>query len=380
MYKKINLTPILKRGLHRHIYKLSMKLALLLLFVGTAHASAPTFGQSITLKRKNAKLSSILKDIQRQSGYNIFYDASVVSKDLLATVNLTNQPLDKTLETLLKGYSLDYKIVDKNIILRSLKTNNAAQTANSDAAQTTIEGNIISENGQQMPNVSILEKGTTNSVRTDENGHFKIAVSSSNAVLVFTYLGYQKQEISINNRTTINVSLTPLLQELSEVVVVGYGTQKKVNLTGAVSSVSMDALGDRPVTNATSALAGLAAGLSVTNTGGSTPGYESQNIRIRGQGTLNNSSPLIVIDGMTGGSISDVNPQDIATISVLKDAASSSIYGSRGANGVILITTKKGTEGTSKITYSGNVAAETVAKRLNLVTDYADFMDIQNAG
>lgn len=380
MYKKINLTPILKRGLHRHIYKLSMKLALLLLFVGTAHASAPTFGQSITLKKKNAKLSSILKDIQRQSGYNIFYDASVVSKDLLATVNLTNQPLDKTLETLLKGYSLDYKIVDKNIILRSLKTNNAAQTANPGAAQTTIEGNIISENGQQMPNVSILEKGTTNSVRTDENGHFKIAVSSSNAVLVFTYLGYQKQEISINNRTTINVSLTPLLQELSEVVVVGYGTQKKVNLTGAVSSVSMDALSDRPVTNATSALAGLAAGLSVTNTGGSTPGYESQNIRIRGQGTLNNSSPLIVIDGMTGGSISDVNPQDIATISVLKDAASSSIYGSRGANGVILITTKKGTEGTSKITYSGNVAAETVAKRLNLVTDYADFMDIQNAG
>src|SRR5690606_27072448 len=126
-------------------------------------------------------------------------------------------------------------------------------------------------------------------------------------------------------------------------------------------------LQDRPVTNATNALAGLAPGLSVSNTGGNTPGYESQTIQVRGQGTLNNSSPLVVIDGMTGGSISDINPQDIANISILKDASSSAIYGSRAANGVILITTKKGVAGTSKITYSGNLSAEKVAKRLNLV-------------
>lgn len=167
---------------------------------------------------------------------------------------------------------------------------------------------------------------------------------------------------------------------LDEVVVVGYGTQKKVNMTGAVSSVKVGALEDRPVTNATNALAGLAAGLSVTNTGGGTPGFESPTIRIRGQGTLNNSDPLVVIDGMAGASISDINPQDIETISILKDAASSAIYGSRAANGVILITTKKGSEGSARITYSGNVSFEKVTKRLNLVTDYADFMEIQNAG
>ena len=169
-------------------------------------------------------------------------------------------------------------------------------------------------------------------------------------------------------------------QNLDEVVVVGYGTQKKVNMTGAVASVKVDALGDRPITNATDALAGLAAGLSVTNSGGNTPGFEAQTIRIRGQGTLNDSSPLVVIDGMTGNNISDINPQDIESISILKDAAASAIYGSRAANGVILITTKKGSEGSSRITYSGNVSFEKIANRLNLVTDYADYMEIQNAG
>ena len=168
--------------------------------------------------------------------------------------------------------------------------------------------------------------------------------------------------------------------QLDEVVVVGYATQKKADLTGAVSSISSRALSDRPLTNATNALAGLASGLTVTNSGGNTPGYESQSILVRGQGTLNNSAPLVMIDGMTGIALSDINPQDIESISVLKDAASSAIYGSRAANGVILVTTRQGAERAPRITYSGNVSFETVAKRLNLVTDYADFMEIQNAG
>lgn len=151
-------------------------------------------------------------------------------------------------------------------------------------------------------------------------------------------------------------------------------------MTGAVSAINVGTLTDRPVTNATNALAGLAPGLTVTNSGGNTPGYEAQNITVRGHGTLNNSAPLVVIDGMTGIAISDINPQDIENISILKDAASASIYGSRAANGVILITTKQGNESTPRLTYSGNISFETVAKRLNLVTDYADFMEIQNSG
>ena len=176
-----------------------------------------------------------------------------------------------------------------------------------------------------------------------------------------------------------SITLRPRASQLEEVVVVGYGAQRRVDLTGSVATIGADALADRPVTNATNALAGLAPGLTVTNSGGNTPGYESQTIRVRGMGTLNDAAPLVVVDGMTGIAISDLNPQDIESISVLKDAASSAIYGSRAANGVILITTKHGTESAPRLTYSGNVAFETVAKRLNLVTDYADFMEIQNA-
>ncbi|MDE5986539.1 MAG: TonB-dependent receptor [Prevotella sp.] len=168
--------------------------------------------------------------------------------------------------------------------------------------------------------------------------------------------------------------------QLNDVVVVGYATQRKVNLTGAVSSVSSKALQDRPLINVTNALAGLAAGMTVVNSGGNTPGYEAQSILVRGQGTLNDAAPLVVVDGMTGIALSDINPQDIESISVLKDAASAAIYGSRAANGVILVTTKRGSERAPRVTYSGNISFETVAKRLNLVTDYADFMEIQNAG
>lgn len=180
--------------------------------------------------------------------------------------------------------------------------------------------------------------------------------------------------------TTDSLQQPPQSSDLDEVVVIGYGSQKKVDLTGSVSTVGGKTFEDRPVTNISNALAGLAPGLSVSNTGGNTPGFESQSIRVRGQGTLNDAAPLVVVDGISGLSLSDINPTDIESISILKDAASASIYGSRGANGVILITTKKGTEQRPKITYRGNVSFETVAKRLNLVTNYADFMEIQNAG
>ncbi len=166
---------------------------------------------------------------------------------------------------------------------------------------------------------------------------------------------------------------------LDEVVVVGYASQRKVDLTGAVATVKAAALQDRPLANVTNALAGVAPGLTVTNSGGGTPGYEGHTLIVRGLGTFNNASPLVVVDGMTGVALSDLNPVDIESISVLKDAASAAIYGSRAANGVILVTTRRGSEAPPRLTYSVNIAFETVAKRLNLVTDYADFMEIQNA-
>lgn len=238
-----------------------------------------------------------------------------------------------------------------------------------DTAGEPVTGAVISVNGK--PEVSAM---------ADIDGAFSIKIDSRDTKLNISAVGYYPASVNVSkSKDTVDAVLKSSMSQLDEVIVVGYATQKKVDLTGAVSSVNTGALEDRPVTNVTNALAGLAAGLNVTNSGGNTPGYESQSILVRGQGTLNNSAPLVVVDGMTGIALSDINPQDIENISILKDAASAAIYGSRAANGVILITTRHGSERAPRVTYSGNVSFETVAKRLNLVTDYADFMEIQNA-
>ncbi len=248
-------------------------------------------------------------------------------------------------------------------------------------AAADIVGSVLDDNGDPVIGASVNVKGNSElAVVTDLDGNFSLAGVPAGAILEISYVGYQPREVAVaDGKTMYSITLRPRASQLEEVVVVGYGAQRRVDLTGSVATIGADALADRPVTNATNALAGLAPGLTVTNSGGNTPGYESQTIRVRGMGTLNDAAPLVVVDGMTGIAISDLNPQDIESISVLKDAASSAIYGSRAANGVILITTKHGTESAPRLTYSGNVAFETVAKRLNLVTDYADFMEIQNA-
>lgn len=248
-------------------------------------------------------------------------------------------------------------------------------------AAADIVGSVLDDNGDPVIGASVNVKGNPElAVVTDLDGNFSLAGVPAGATLEISYVGYQPREVAVaDGKTMYSITLRPRASQLEEVVVVGYGAQRRVDLTGSVATIGADALADRPVTNATNALAGLAPGLTVTNSGGNTPGYESQTIRVRGMGTLNDAAPLVVVDGMTGIAISDLNPQDIESISVLKDAASSAIYGSRAANGVILITTKHGTESAPRLTYSGNVAFETVAKRLNLVTDYADFMEIQNA-
>lgn len=261
-------------------------------------------------------------------------------------------------------------------------TNEMTDTITATQPTVVIAGTVVDETGEPVigANISIGKNPEIIAV-SDTNGFFSLKKIHGDETIKVAFLGYEPETVRLTKgKQTYRIVMKTDASQLDEVVVVGYATQKKVDLTGAVSSISSRALSDRPLTNATNALAGLASGLTVTNSGGNTPGYESQSILVRGQGTLNNSAPLVVIDGMTGIALSDINPQDIESISVLKDAASSAIYGSRAANGVILVTTRQGAERAPRITYSGNVSFETVAKRLNLVTDYADFMEIQNAG
>lgn len=228
-----------------------------------------------------------------------------------------------------------------------------------------------------IPGVNILEKGTSNGVMTDFDGNYSIEVPS-NATLVVSYIGFGTQEIEVSDRTSIAIQMEIETAALDEVVVVGYGTQKKVNLTGAVSSVDGEALNRRPVTNSASMLQGQVPGLRVVQNSGE-PGNEGLSVRIRGQGTFSGagSNPLVLIDGVEG-SLNDLDPNNIENVSVLKDAASASIYGSRAANGVILVTTKTGKGEGVNVEYSVNTSIHTPTKLFDLITNSAEYMELWN--
>lgn len=218
----------------------------------------------------------------------------------------------------------------------------------------SISGKIVAASTNEgIPGVSILLKGTTTGTVTDLDGGFQLDVANENGTLVVSSIGYATQEIPINGRSVINITMEEDIQGLDEVIVVGYGTQRRTDVTGAVSTLTGDDIARRPVLNAASALQGMTPGLTIQNKGGA-PGDENVTVRIRGIGTLNNASPLVLVDGVEQ-SLGTVEPNNIASISVLKDAASSAIYGSRAANGVILVTTKRGAEGAVSVTYDNHV-------------------------
>lgn len=245
----------------------------------------------------------------------------------------------------------------------------ASQIAATNQANITVKGTVTDQsNGQPLVGVSIGIKGTSRGVMTDIKGNFQLTNVPENAVLVLTYVSYEKVEIALNGQTDIQVKLKPSMKTLSDVIVVGYGTQKKENLTGSVGVVNTQDLENRPLTNTSQALQGTVSGVYALQSSGK-PGDDNTVIDIRGVGTFGDNSPLVLVDGFPG-SIGDVNPNDVQAISVLKDAASSAIYGSRAANGVILITTKRGSAGKVRVNYSGYAGIQSptrLPKTLNSV-------------
>jgi TonB-linked SusC/RagA family outer membrane protein len=245
------------------------------------------------------------------------------------------------------------------------------------AQSRVVTGVVKTDAGEVLPGVNVLEKGTSNGTVTDGDGRFSIDASST-ATLVFSFIGMAAQEVPVGERTQIDVMLQPDVAQLGEVVVVGYGTQEKVNMTGAVSAVKMDEkFTSRALTNLSSGLSGLVPGLSATQSSGMA-GNNRATLLIRGLGSVNGSGPLVVVDGMPDVDINRLNNNDIESISVLKDAASAAVYGSRGANGVILITTKsgKGMQKTS-INYSGSYAVERPTKAYDFMADYPRALTLQ---
>lgn len=239
-----------------------------------------------------------------------------------------------------------------------------------------INGMVVDTNNEPMIGATVQVKGKTTGTITNIDGRFSIKVQAKD-ILVFSYMGYASEERVASKANGATITLTEDGKTLEEVVVVGYATQKKVNLTGSVSTVNLTEQAEsRPMTSLSTGLAGLSSGLYV-NQGSARPNNDGATLLVRGQGTLNNSSPLVIIDGAEGN-INEVNPQDVESVSVLKDASSSAIYGSRAANGVILITTKKGSEGKASISYNGYVSFQKPSNTIKTVNNYADYMEYYN--
>ena len=241
-----------------------------------------------------------------------------------------------------------------------------------------ISGKVVAQDNEALPGVNVIVEGTTIGTTTDANGGYTLNVNNADAVLVFSFIGYQTTSIPVQNQTTINVTLAPDIQTLEEVVVVGYGTQKKANMTAAVGNVSSEEITSRQAPNTISLLQGRTPGLQIVQDSG-LPGDENNQIRIRGQGTFSTagSNPLILIDGVEG-KLELLNPNMIEDISVLKDAASAAIYGSRGANGVILVTTKKGKEGRLNIDYNYTYSNQDPSIKIDRVTNSVEYMELMN--
>lgn len=359
------------RGLHRLI-----KFVCILFMLSSSVVYAKSGStQVIMVSVKNGTLYDVFRQIENQSDYRFFYNNSEVSNDQKISINVKSESVDRILNEVSDKAALSYTISDKQIHVSKI-TNKAARESMGAVQQEgrTISGTVSDKNGDPLIGVSVIVKDSKIGTVTDLDGKYSIVVSGNNPVLVVSYVGYVSQDLRVGERKTVDVVLDENNQLLDEVVVVGFGTQKKVNLTGSVASINFsDQVQSRPVTNVSSALAGLSSGVQVMQTSGQ-PGSDGATIRVRGTGTLNNSDPLVIIDGIEG-ILDAVNPQDIESISVLKDAASSAIYGARAANGVILVTTKKGTKGRLNVNYSGRVSFAKPTNVIDLVSNYANYMD-----
>ncbi|MDB5111427.1 MAG: TonB-dependent receptor plug [Mucilaginibacter sp.] len=340
----------IKNGLGLPAYMLKllliMRLTFVLLITLFVQISLAGYSQQITMSKKNASLEQVFRQIHIQTGYNILCDYEVLSTAKPIDIQLVNSSLKTALDLCIKGQSLTYTI-DKNTIIVKRKYEEPTVAM----LQVTIKGTVTDDKGLPLPGVTVTEKGTNNTITTNASGNYTIKVADPNASLVFSFIGFNSTEVKVGSRTTINVSLAEKINDLNEVVVIGYGSRKKSDLTGAVATMSSANLKDRPVLNFGEAMAGQLAGVQVQEINGA-PGGEGLSIRVRGTGSITQSnSPLYVVDGypMEDGAFRLVNPADIETLQVLKDASSTAIYGSRGANGVVIITTKKGKIGSPSI-------------------------------
>lgn len=323
----------------------------------------------ITLSLKDESLVSALEKIQKMTAFTFAYNKKELKRVNGLSFSYANRSIKGLLEALLQGTSLRFEQVGSTIIISSIKGVKAIalpgqlnvpqgfpplEGIENEARMHVISGTVTNEKGDPLSGVSVLVKGTSNGTTTDAQGKFRLNIPDEGATLSISYVGYQPQTIKVGSETTLSVQLKEQASGLNDVVVIGYGTARRSDLTGSVASLRSEQIMDRPVANASQALEGKIAGVEV-NINSNAPGQPAK-VRVRGIGSINSYlEPIYVVDGVIGVDINTLNPNDIATLEVLKDASSTAIFGARGANGVILVSTKRGQHGNTKVSYEGNV-------------------------
>jgi TonB-linked SusC/RagA family outer membrane protein len=358
-----------------------------------------SYSQTIDIELKQVPLQILFQTIEEKSEYIFIYKDEILKDVELVSVNLSNADLSTILNSVLKKQNLEYKIRDRQVIIFKPEHTDSFDDVKPTLKniQFQVSGNIVDATGMPLPGVNIIEKGTTNGTVTDFDGNFVLSVSSSDATLQVSFVGFREREVPLEGRSNLTIQLEEDVAALDEVVVVGYGTQKKSDLTGSVTSLSQDDLNPGANASIDQMMLGRAAGVQI-NQASSAPGG-GLSIRIRGSNSLNASNePLYVIDGFpidnspnlgSGGAaevgqnlsprnpLNALNPADVESIEILKDASATAIYGSRGANGVILITTKKGRKGQINVTYDVYSGIQSVAEKMEVLST-SQYIDVIN--
>ena len=353
-----------------------MKLTLFLFFVSLIQVfSLEAYSQSarVSVNRKNATIKEILYEIESESDYYFLFNSQLIDVERKVDIDVSDEKIEQVLDKIFTGQDVGYTIMDRQIIIRP----SASSDFRSSVQQVrTVSGKVTDSSGGPLPGVTVVIKNSTQGTITDGSGSYSLSHVPADATLVFSFVGMRSQEIPVAGKTAINVVMAEETIGIEEVVAIGYGTQKKVNLTGSVSSISSETLIQRPATNPTNLLQGRLSGLQVTQPTGQ-PGRDDPILQIRGLGSFGASStPLIIVDGIPG-SLSNLFPNDIENISVLKDAASASIYGSRAANGVILVTTKQAKS--TSLEYHLDVGVHNATRLPELITNSAEYMEMYNS-
>ncbi|MDT7828019.1 TonB-dependent receptor plug domain-containing protein [Pricia sp. S334] len=345
--------------------------ALLTMYANDSYAQRT----KITIDLQNVPVTRLLDEIESRTDFRFVYRTKEVDLDRMVSVKAEKERVISILEKVFQNTGTTYRIIDTQIFLKKsidqkkYQDKDRSEIENNQNQQLQVSGSVTDADGAPLPGASIVEKGTTNGVQTDFDGNFSIDISDENATLVVSYIGFGEKEVVVNGQATINVQLEESAQGLDEVVVVGYGTSTKKDLTGAVATIPTEQLENRPVVSYQEALAGQMAGVQIQQTSAA-PGNEGLAVRVRGSGSITaGQDPLYVIDGypVEGSGFSLVNPSDIESIQVLKDASSTAIYGSRGSNGVVIVTTKKGKVGKPRVSYNAYFGMQQVAKKFDMM-------------